>query len=96
MGVNTVEFLNDKEMMTFAYLIYETAESNSEDSKKLHDLEQLIAENAGTEEGVKKFYMHIFNRFMQTNHYQVTSDTFGAIDRWFRFLFITGNYGTPL
>ena len=50
MGVNTVEFLNDKEMMTFAYLIYETAESNSEDSKKLHDLEQLIAENAGTEE----------------------------------------------
>ena len=76
MGVNTVEFLNDKEMMTFAYLIYETAESNSEDSKKLHDLEQLIAENAGTEEGVKKFYMHIFNRFMQTNHYQVTSDLY--------------------
>lgn len=76
LGVNTVEFLNDKEMMTFAYLIYETAESNSEDSKKLHDLEQLIAENAGTEEGVKKFYMHIFNRFMQTNHYQVTSDLY--------------------
>lgn len=76
MGVNTVEFLNDKEMMTFAYLIYETAESNSEDSKKLHDLEQLIAENAGTEEGVKKIYMHIFNRFMQTNHYQVTSDLY--------------------
>lgn len=76
LGVNTVEFLNDKEMMTFAYLIYETAESNSEDSKKLHDLEQLIAENAGTEEGVKKIYMHIFNRFMQTNHYQVTSDLY--------------------
>ena len=76
LGVNTVEFLNDKEMMTFAYLIYETAESNSEDSKKLHDLEQLIAENAGTEEGVKKYYMHIFNRFMQTNHYQVTSDLY--------------------